>query len=164
MLRAQSDHDHTFTYGITQIFDIVTLLLEKLDSLSEINNSSDHIGYDFCVCPCISTLGVTAIGLPAPSNPITCVVEPVKYVSLPVASVMIALFAVSPVRVPPAILSFVLDRVLIEVVFPAMSQESVSSADLIAQEIDPRVNICASVILDVAYVSCLATTVSIRDS
>ena len=61
-------------------------------------------------------------------------------------------------------LSLVLDRVLIELVLPAISPESVSSADLIAPDIDPRVNIWASVIRDVAYVSCLATTVSIIDS
>ena len=61
-------------------------------------------------------------------------------------------------------LSLALERVLIELVLPDMRPESVSSADLIAPDIDPRVNICASVILDVAYVSCLATTVSIIDS
>ena len=68
-----------------------------------------------------------AIGLPAPSKPITWVVVPVRYVSTPVQSVMIALFAVNPVLVPHAMLSLVLDRA--------------SSADLIAPEIDPRVNI-----------------------
>ena len=105
-----------------------------------------------------------AIGLPAPSKPITWVVVPVRYVSTPLASVINALFAVNPVLVPQAMLSLVLDRVLIELVFPDMRPERASSADLIAPDIDPRVNICASVILDVLYVSCLATTVSIRDS
>ena len=95
----------------------------------------------FCVRPFISGVGVTAIGLPAPSKPITWVVVPVRYVSTPVPSVMIALFAVNPVLVPQAMLSFVLERVLIELVFPAMRPESVSSADLIAPDIDPRVNI-----------------------
>lgn len=89
----------------------------------------------------ISTVGVTAIGLPAPSKPITWVVVPVRYVSTPEASVMIALLAVNPVLVPHAMLSLVLERVLIELVLPAMSPESVSSADLIAPDIDPRVNI-----------------------
>lgn len=82
-----------------------------------------------------------AIGLPAPSKPITCAVVPVRYVSTPVPSVMIALFAVNPVLVPHAILSLVLDSVLIELVLPAMRPDSVSSADLIAPDIDPRVNI-----------------------
>ena len=118
----------------------------------------------FSVEPFISTVGVTAVGLPAPSKPITWVVVPVRYVSTPEASVINALFAVNPVLVPHAMLSLALERVLIELVLPDMRPESVSSADLIAPEIDPRVNICASVILDVAYVSCLATTVSIIDS
>ena len=104
-------------------------------------NSSDDFGAIFCVCQCISTDGATAIGLPAPSKPITCVVVPVRYVSTPVPSVMIALFAVNPVLVPHAMLSLVLDSVLIDVVLPAMRPESVSSADLIAPDIDPRVNI-----------------------
>ena len=93
----------------------------------------------FSVRPFTSTVGVTAIGLPAPSKPITCVVVPVRYVSTPLPSVMIALLAVNPVLVPQAMLSLVLERVLIELVFPAMSPESVSSADLIAPEIDPIV-------------------------
>jgi len=80
------------------------------------------------VRPFISGVGVTAIGLPAPSNPITCVVVPVRYVSTPAQSVMIALFAVNPVLVPQEMLSLVLDSVLIDVVFPDMRPESVSSA------------------------------------
>ena len=71
----------------------------------------------------------------------TWVVVPVRYVSTPVASVMIALFAVNPVLVPQAMLSLVLESVLIELVFPEIRPESVSSADLIAPDIDPRVNI-----------------------
>ena len=120
---------------------MVILLFAKLASLSEISNSSAHTGAVLSVCPFISTVGVTAIGLPAPSNPICCDVVPVRYVSTPLASVMIALFAVNPVLVPHAMLSLVLDRVLIDVVLPAMRPESVSSADLIAPDIDPRVNI-----------------------
>ncbi len=65
----------------------------------------------------------------------------VKNDSTPVPSVMIALFAVNPVLVPQAMLSLVLDSVLIDVVFPEIRPDSVSSADLIAPDIDPRVNI-----------------------
>ena len=107
---------------------------------------------------------MTAIGLPAPSKPITCVVVPVRYVSTPVASVMIALFAVNPVLVPHAMLSLLVPRFVISLVFVAISDDRASRATLIDPEIDPRVNICASVIREVAYVSCLATTVSISDS
>ena len=123
------------------IESIVTFLFAQDASESEIKTSSAPIGVVFCVSPFISTVGVIAIGLPAPSKPITWVVVPVRYVSIPVASVMIALFAVNPVLVPHAMLSLVLDRVLIELVLPAISPESVSSADLIAPDIDPRVNI-----------------------
>lgn len=98
---------------------------------------SAHTGVVLFVRLDISTVGVTAIGLPAPSNPITCDDVPVRYVSTPVQSVMIALFAVSHVRVHPDELSFN----AIDAVLAAMSPESVSSADLIAPEIDPRVNI-----------------------
>ena len=91
--------------------------------------------------PLISTVGVTAIGLPAPSKPITWVVVPVRYVSTPVPSVMIALFAVNPVLVPHAMLSLVLERVLIELVFPDMRPERASRATFIDPDIDPRVNI-----------------------
>lgn len=84
--------------------------------------------------------------------------------SLPLASVATTAFDVNPVLVPHAMLSLVLDSVLIELVFPAMRAERASRATLIDPDIDPRVNICASVIRDVAYVSCLATTVSIIDS
>lgn len=118
-----------------------TFLLLPLASLSDIARKSPHTGAAFSVSQAMSTVGVTAIGLPAPSKPITWVVVPVRYVSTPLPSVMIALFAVNPVLVPQAMLSLVLDRVLIELVFPAMRPESVSSADLIAPEIDPRVNI-----------------------
>ena len=81
--------------------------------------------------------GTLAIGIQFESNQIKSVVVPVRYVSTPVQSVINALLAVNPVLVPPEILSFV----LIELVLPAMSPESVSSADLIAPDIDPRVNI-----------------------
>ena len=123
------------------ICESVTFLFAKLASLSEMINLSPATGTALFANPFISTVGVTAIGLPAPSKPITWVVVPVRYVSTPVQSVINALFAVKPVRVPPAILSFVLDRVLIELVLPAMSPESVSSAVLIDPDIDPRVNI-----------------------
>ena len=114
--------------------------------------------------PLIFTVGVTAVGVFVPSNHICCPLVPVINTSFPLASVATTAFAVNPVLVPHAMLSLVLERVLIELVLPAMRPESVSSADLIAPDIDPRVNICASVILDVVYVSCLATTVSIIDS
>ena len=78
-----------------------------------------------------------AIGLPAPSKPITWVVVPVRYVSTPVQSVMIALFAVNPVRVQPIVLSLV----VIAVVFAHIAVVSASSATFIAPDIDPRVNI-----------------------
>ena len=99
------------------------------------------IGVFLVVRPCISIDGVTGIGLPAPSKPITWVVVPVRYVSTPVQSVIIALFAVNPVRNAPALSSLFVESELIELVLPAMSPESVSSADLIAPDIDPRVNI-----------------------
>ena len=78
-----------------------------------------------------------AIGLPAPSKPITWVVVPVRYVSTPVQSVMIALFAVNHVRVQPIVLSLV----VIAVVFAHIAVVSASRATLIDPEIDPRVNI-----------------------
>ena len=110
-------------------------------TLSHITASSAPIGVGLFVSPFISTVGVTAIGLPAPSKPITWVVVPVRYVSTPVQSVIIALFAVNPVRNAPALSSLFVESELIELVLPAMSPESVSSADLIAPDIDPRVNI-----------------------
>ena len=119
----------------------VILLFIKLAALSETKTSSAPIGVVFCVNPWTSTVGVTAIGLPAPSKPITCVVVPVRYVSTPVPSVMIALFAVNHVRVPQAMLSLVLESVLIDVVLPDMSVERASRATLIDPDIDPRVNI-----------------------
>lgn len=69
------------------------------------------------------------------------VVHPVRNDSTHDPSVMIALFAVNPVLVPPAMLSLVLDSVLIDVVFPDMSVERASRATLIDPDIDPRVNI-----------------------
>lgn len=100
-------------------------------------NSSDDFGAIFCVCQCISTDGVTAIGLPAPSKPMTCVVVPVRYVSTPLASVINALFAVNPVRVQPIVLSLV----VIAVVFAHIAVVSASRATFIDPDIDPRVNI-----------------------
>ena len=120
----------------------------------------DHILISQVILPS----GAFATGIHDPSNQMKSVKPHVKNDSTPVPSVMIALFAVNPVLVPQAMLSLVLDSVLIELVFPDMRPESVSSATLIDPDIDPRVNICASVIRDVSYVSCLATTVSIRDS
>ena len=139
-------------------------LFAQLAWLSDMIVKSLPTGVVFSVSQIISTLGVIAAGVLDPLNPICCQLVPVISTSFPLASVHITAFAVKPVRVPPAILSLVVDSVLIELVLPAMSHESVSSADLIAPEIDPRVNICASVIREVAYVSCLATTVSIIDS
>ena len=119
----------------------VILFNTKLLALSAIATSSAPVGVVFCVCPCISNPGVTAIGLPAPSKPITWVVVPVRYVSTPEASVINALFAVNPVLVPQAMLSLVLERVLIELVFPAMRAERPSSAVLMDPEVVARVNI-----------------------
>ena len=65
------------------------------------------------------------------------VVDPVRYVSTPVPSVMIALFAVNPVRVQPIVLSLV----VIAVVFAHIAVVSASSATFIDPDIDPRVNI-----------------------
>ena len=61
--------------------------------------------------------------------------------SLPLASVATTAFAVNPVLVPHAMLSLVLDSVLIDVVLPDMSVERASSATFIDPDIDPRVNI-----------------------
>ena len=138
IFNAQSDHDQP-SFGITAL--IKTLLFVKEEVLSDSRSWSAPTGVVFSVRPLISTVGVTAVGLPAPSNPITWVVVPVRYVSTPVPSVMIALFAVNPVLVPHTTSSLVLERVLIDVVLPDMRPESVSSADLIAPDIDPRVNI-----------------------
>ncbi len=115
----------------------VILFNAKLLALSPIKTSSAPIGVSFNVCPFISTDGVTAIGLPAPSNPITCDDVPVRYVSTPVQSVINALFAVSPVRVQPIVLSLV----VIAVVFAHIAVVSASRATLIDPDIDPRVNI-----------------------
>ncbi len=95
----------------------------------------------FSVRPLISGVGVTAIGLPAPSKPITWVVVPVRYVSTPVASVMIALFAVNHVRVAAFLSSLLVPRFVILVAFTHTAVVKVSRATLIDPEIDPRVNI-----------------------
>ena len=65
------------------------------------------------------------------------VVHPVRNDSTHDPFVYIALFAVNPVRVQPIVLSLV----VIAVVFAHIAVVSVSSADLIAPDIDPRVNI-----------------------
>ena len=104
-------------------------------------NLSPATGVVFAVNPFISVVGVTAIGLPAPSNHICCDVVPVKYVSLPLASVIIALFAVNPVLVPQTLLSLLVPRFVISLVFVAISADRASSATLIDPDIDPRVNI-----------------------
>ena len=71
----------------------------------------------------------------------TWVVAPVRYVSTPVASVMIALFAVNHVLVPHAMLSLLVPRFVISLVFVAISADRASRATLIDPDIDPRVNI-----------------------
>ncbi len=119
----------------------VILFTAKLLALSAIKASSAPIGVSFNVCPFISTDGATAIGLPAPSKPITWVVVPVRYVSTPVPSVMIALFAVNHVRVPQTLLSLLVPRFVISLVFVAISDDRASRATLIDPDIDPRVNI-----------------------
>ena len=120
---------------------IVIFLFTKLASLSDMITSSAPIGFVFSVNPWTSTVGVIATGVLETSKPICCHKVPVMRTSLPLASVATTAFSVNPVLVPHAMLSLVLERVLIELVLPAMSPESVSSADLIAPDIDPRVNI-----------------------
>ena len=78
-----------------------------------------------------------AIGIHDPSNQMNSVVHPVRNDSTHDPFVYIALFAVNPVRVQPEVLSFN----AIAAVLADMRPESVSSADLIAPDIDPRVNI-----------------------
>jgi len=119
------------------ICESVIFLFAKLASLSEMINLSPATGTALFANPFISTVGVTAIGLPAPSKPMTWVVVPVRYVSTPLASVINALFAVNPVRVQPIVLSLV----VIAVVFAHIAVVSASRATLIDPEIDPRVNI-----------------------
>ena len=137
MLSAQSlPLPHTLTMLLIVIF-----LFTKLASLSEMITSSAPTGVVFCVNPWTSTVGVIATGVLETSKPICCHKVPVMRTSLPLASVATTDFAVNPVLVPQAMLSLVLDSVLIELVFPEMRPESVSSADLIAPDIDPRVNI-----------------------
>jgi hypothetical protein len=97
----------------------------------------DHILISQVILPS----GAFATGIHDTSNQMKSVKPHVKNDSTPVQSVMIALFAVNPVLVPQAMLSLVLERVLIELVFPDMRPESASSATLIDPEIDPRVNI-----------------------
>ncbi len=137
-MRAPSDPFHPIG---ARICESVMLLFAKLASLSEMINLSPETGVVFAVNPFISVVGVTAIGLPAPSNHICCDVVPVKYVSLPLASVMIALFAVNHVRVAAFLSSLVVPRFVILVAFTHTAVVKVSSADLIAPDIDPRVNI-----------------------
>lgn len=97
----------------------------------------DHILISQVILPS----GAFATGIHDPSNQMKSVKPHVKNDSTPVQSVMIALFAVNPVLVPQAMLSLVLESVLIDVVFPDMSVERASRATLIAPDIDPRVNI-----------------------
>jgi len=97
----------------------------------------DHILISQVILPS----GAFATGIHDPSNQMKSVKPHVKNDSTPVQSVMIALFAVNPVLVPQAMLSLVLDRVLIDVVFPDMRPERASRATLIDPDIDPRVNI-----------------------
>ena len=97
--------------------------------------------------PVIFTVGVRATGILEASKPICCHTVPVMRTSLPLASVATTAFAVNPVLVPHAMLSLVLDRVLIELVFPDMSVERLSRAVFIAPETVAKVNICAKVIL-----------------
>ena len=122
-------------------FATFTFLFTKLAWLSDKIRQSPQTGVVFSVSPFISTVGVTATGILEASKPICCHKVPVMRTSLPLASVATTAFAVNPVLVPHAMLSLVLERVLIELVLPAMRPESVSSADLIAPDIDPRVNI-----------------------
>jgi len=103
--------------------------------------SSAPMGVVFCVNPWTSTVGVIATGILETSKPICCHKVPVMRTSLPLASVATTAFAVNPVLVPHAMLSLVLERVLIDVVLPAISVDRASRATLIDPDIDPRVNI-----------------------
>lgn len=116
------------------------------------------------VSPAMSVVGVTAIGFPDTLNQTTCVLVPLRYVSSPLAPVIITLFAVSHVLVPPTLLSLVDPSEEIEDVLLAMRDESPSRAVLIDPEVVARANICASVILKFPKVDCRATTVCMSDS
>ena len=120
---------------------IVIFLFTKLASLSEMITSSAPIGVVFCVNPWTSTVGVTATGVLETSKPICCHKVPVMRTSLPLASVATTAFAVNPVRVAAFLSSLLVPRFVMAVLLTHTAVVSVSSADLIAPDIDPRVNI-----------------------
>ena len=91
--------------------------------------------------PVIFTVGVRATGILEASKPICCHTVPVMRTSLPLASVATTAFAVNPVRVAAFLSSLVVPRFVIAVLLTHTAVVSVSSADLIAPDIDPRVNI-----------------------
>lgn len=99
--------------------------------------SVDHIR----ISPAILPSGTFLVGIPAVNHTYSVSDHGVIYSSTPLAFVIMILFAVNPVLVPHAMLSLVLDRVFIELVFPEMRPESASSATFIDPDIDPRVNI-----------------------
>lgn len=77
---------------------------------------------------------------------------------------MTARLAVNPVRNIPTLSSLLLLRLVILVVFVAMSADKASSAVFIHHDTVAKVNICAKVIRNVDALSCLAITVSMIDS
>ena len=120
---------------------IVIFLFTKLASLSDMITSSAPMGVVFCVNPWTSTVGVIATGVLETSKPICCHKVPVMRTSLPLASVATTAFAVNPVLVPQTLLSLLVPRFVISLVFVAISDDRASRATLIDPEIDPRVNI-----------------------
>lgn len=137
-MRAPSDPFHHIG---ARICESAIRLFAKLASLSEMITSSAPTGVVFCVNPWTSTVGVIATGVLETSKPICCHKVPVMRTSLPLASVATTAFDVNHVRVPQTLLSLLVPRFVISLVFVAISADRASSATLIAPDIDPRVNI-----------------------
>ena len=116
-------------------------LFTQLAWLSDMIVKSLPTGVVFSVSQIISTLGVIATGVLETSKPICCHKVPVMRTSLPLASVATTAFDVNHVRVPQALLSLLVPRFVISLVFVAISDDRASRATLIDPEIDPRVNI-----------------------
>lgn len=116
-------------------------LFTQLAWLSDMIVKSLPTGVVFSVSQIISTLGVIATGVLETSKPICCHKVPVMRTSLPLASVATTAFAVNPVLVPQTLLSLLVPRFVISLVFVAISADRASRATLIDPDIDPRVNI-----------------------
>ena len=137
-MRAPSDPFHHIG---ARICESAIRLFAKLASLSEMITSSAPTGVVFCVNPWTSTVGVIATGILETSKPICCHKVPVMKTSLPLASVATTAFDVNHVRVPQTLLSLLVPRFVISLVFVAISDDRASRATLIDPDIDPRVNI-----------------------